>query len=210
MKNDSMLAGHPLNTLLTRWEARSRDALPADAMLVNLHVRELRQALATPGATDREHLFVVGKRDSVEDADRGWELQGVFSDQAKAEAACITATCFVGPVQLDVQFPEATVTWQGAYFPAAIASTPAIDTGDTVRHEPTGEDWLVAFVEDGRLCACGWPCSFVPVTDCTLIEKATNEERAGLIRDMAAMSGADPRKAFAQRVLAADGGGAAQ
>lgn len=50
MTNDSTLAAHSLAALLARWEARSRDALPADAMLVNLHVRELREALSAPGA----------------------------------------------------------------------------------------------------------------------------------------------------------------
>lgn len=32
--------------LLEKWEARSRDALPSDAMLINKHIRELRDALA--------------------------------------------------------------------------------------------------------------------------------------------------------------------
>lgn len=36
----------PVLALLETWEARSRDALPADAMLINKHVRELREALA--------------------------------------------------------------------------------------------------------------------------------------------------------------------
>lgn len=33
-------------TLLATWEARSREALPADAMLINRHIRELREAIA--------------------------------------------------------------------------------------------------------------------------------------------------------------------
>lgn len=36
-----------LAELLNRWEARSRDALPADAMLINKHIRELTEARAT-------------------------------------------------------------------------------------------------------------------------------------------------------------------
>lgn len=40
--------------LLVRWETRALDALPADAMLINKHIRELREALATaPKHTDR-------------------------------------------------------------------------------------------------------------------------------------------------------------
>lgn len=34
-------------TLLATWEARSREALPTDAMLINRHIRELREAIAT-------------------------------------------------------------------------------------------------------------------------------------------------------------------
>jgi hypothetical protein len=32
-----------------------------------------------------------------------------------------------------------------------------IDTGDTVHHGPTGEDWLVAFVDGDKLSPLGWP-----------------------------------------------------
>ena len=35
-----------LQELLEQWEARSKDALPTDAMLINKHIRELRAALA--------------------------------------------------------------------------------------------------------------------------------------------------------------------
>lgn len=89
-------------------------------------------------------------------------------------------------------------------------TTQAIDTGDTVRHTPTGEDWLVAYVANELLCACGWPCTLVPINECTLTEKATQEEKQKLLQQLAAMSGDDPRRAYARRVLAADAGTAAQ
>ena len=38
-----------LQELLKQWEARSKDALPTDAMLINKHIRELRSALAQQG-----------------------------------------------------------------------------------------------------------------------------------------------------------------
>lgn len=38
-----------LQALLEQWEARSKDALPTDAMLINKHIRELRTALAQQG-----------------------------------------------------------------------------------------------------------------------------------------------------------------
>lgn len=38
-----------LQELLKQWEARSKDALPTHAMLINKHIRELRIALAQQG-----------------------------------------------------------------------------------------------------------------------------------------------------------------
>ena len=32
-----------------------------------------------------------------------------------------------------------------------------IDTADHVKHGPSGETWVVAYVEDDRLAWCGWP-----------------------------------------------------
>lgn len=37
-----------LKELIEQWDARSKDALPSDAMLINKHIRELRTALAQP------------------------------------------------------------------------------------------------------------------------------------------------------------------
>lgn len=44
------LMTHETEPLLERWRARSRDALPTDAMLINKHIRELEEALASPVA----------------------------------------------------------------------------------------------------------------------------------------------------------------
>ncbi len=38
----------PLHELLEKWEDRGRSAHPSDAMLINKHARELREALTTP------------------------------------------------------------------------------------------------------------------------------------------------------------------
>ncbi len=76
-------------------------------------------------------------------------------------------------------------------------------TGDHVKHLPTGEEWLVAFVEDGRLCACGWPCSLVPVADCELVKACTDIESNSLLVEMSNMNDcSDPRCTYAKRVLA--------
>lgn len=62
----------------------------------------------------------------------------------------------------------------------------AIDTGDAVVHGPTGETWLVAYVEDGQLAWCGWPEGTADVSDCTLVRKATPEQRVTLLRELGA------------------------
>lgn len=76
-----------------------------------------------------------------------------------------------------------------------------IDTGDSVFHRPSREWWSVAFVEDGELCACGWPLGFVPVSDCLLVTKSSTDEREQLLRSMAEMRGDDPRQRYAARRL---------
>lgn len=77
-----------------------------------------------------------------------------------------------------------------------------IDTGDAVYHGPSGETWLVAYVEGDYLTACGWPETRALLTDCTLVRKATPERRRALLREMADMHGDDSRKRYAIRALA--------
>jgi len=63
-----------------------------------------------------------------------------------------------------------------------------IDTADHVHHAPTGEDWVVAYVEGDRLA---WST-----------KKATAAERRSLLDSMAELA-ADHRGNYARRVLAA-------
>lgn len=76
-----------------------------------------------------------------------------------------------------------------------------IDTGDSVRHAPTGETWIVAYVRGDRIAWCGWPEGEALLSDCMLLEKATPEYRLQLLRDMAAVPGDDVRKRYAVWVL---------
>lgn len=78
----------------------------------------------------------------------------------------------------------------------------SIQTGDTVLHRPTGEEWLVAFEKEGRLYWCGWPEGCADTSDCELVEKGTYDQRQALLKNMAKMSGNDARKRYAQQVLA--------
>lgn len=78
----------------------------------------------------------------------------------------------------------------------------AIDTADHIRHAPSGEDWVVAYVRGDRLVCCGWPESMAALADCTLIKKATPAERDKLLADMADCGGS--RGAYAiERLRAA-------
>jgi hypothetical protein len=83
--------------------------------------------------------------------------------------------------------------------------TEQIDTGDAVRHGPSGEKWLVAYVKGDRLAACGWPFSEVPLADCELVRKESPEGRASLLRAMAASNHSDPRTVYARERLAREG-----
>lgn len=56
-------------------------------------------------------------------ADTGnWDIQGVFSSEAKAVAACRTDAYFVGPLTLDAELPhELQRDWPGSYYPTSQA-----------------------------------------------------------------------------------------
>lgn len=60
-----------------------------------------------------------------------------------------------------------------------------IDTGDYVKHGPTGETWVVACVEGDRIAWCGWPPGWANLSDCTLTHKATHQEREKQLRSLA-------------------------
>ncbi len=82
-------------------------------------------------------------------------------------------------------------------------SAALIDTGDHVLHQPTGETWLVAYVEGDRLAWCGWPPGLAALSDCTLVMKAGTGERDALLCEMAEMNdGSDARCRYARRRLA--------
>ncbi len=64
-------------------------------------------------------VWIVGQ--FLDEAERGvvWELAGVFTDEARAVAACRDCSYFVGPLALDAPLPHETTAWAGAYYPLA-------------------------------------------------------------------------------------------
>lgn len=50
--------------------------------------------------------------------------------------------------------------------------------GDTIRHEPSGEEWVVAAISvcGTMLSPAGWPESIANVADCKLVESCSQDE----------------------------------
>ena len=55
--------------------------------------------------------------------------------------------------------------------------------GDHVRHIPSGEVWVVAWADDKKLCAAGWPEAIVDVDSCVCIKRSTEAEHLSAIFD---------------------------
>ena len=55
-------------------------------------------------------------------------------------------------------------------------------TGDTVLHRPSGEAWLVAYVDGPDLAWFGWPEGFARVDDCELVKACSDEEHEKALR----------------------------
>ena len=73
-----------------------------------------------------------------------------------------------------------------------------IDVGDAVLHL-CGEEWLVGVVEGARLYWCGWPFGgSVPLSECTLVRKATTEQRDKLLRELADGDGGERPRVLAR------------
>ena len=52
----------------------------------------------------------------------------------------------------------------------------SIRTGDTVLHKPSGEKWLVAYVQGEYLAWCGGPEGEAKLADCELGRACTDEQ----------------------------------
>ncbi len=78
--------------------------------------------------------------------------------------------------------------------------TRRIKAGDSVKHGPSGESWLVAAVRGEDLFPAGWPCTRASVADCELIESCTEEKSLEMTERCAAMTGdgSDPRRSIAR------------
>jgi len=63
-------------------------------------------------------------------------------------------------------------------------SRPLLRAADIVRHDPSGEDWVLAVDEEnGRVQPCRWPPTIADAKDCTLSTPATDEQRLVMLAD---------------------------
>lgn len=74
----------------------------------------------------------------------------------------------------------------------------SIDTGDIVKHGPTGETWTVAYVQNGRLAWVGWPEGEAAAADCALVQAASDARRVEVLKMMADSTGDGPRQRYAR------------
>lgn len=58
-------------------------------------------------------------------------------------------------------------------------------TGDHVKHGPTGETWVVGYVDGDRMSWLGWPPGEARTEDCTVVKACTDEEHEQVLRQLA-------------------------
>lgn len=77
--------------------------------------------------------------------------------------------------------------------------------GDVVWCEKAGEEWVLAYGNEDsghdEIAPAGWPLGLVKTADVLLRKAATDEEHLAMLRKCAQMSGSDPRKTVALKVL---------
>lgn len=67
--------------------------------------------------------------------------------------------------------------------------------GDIVHHEPTGEDWVVAYVDGEKLAWCGWPAGEANAADCWLKKSVSDDEHLNWLFEIAKSDGKRARMA---------------
>lgn len=83
--------------------------------------------------------------------------------------------------------------------PLVVGKQRRFRAGDVVKHEPSGEEWLLATDEgNGLVWTQGWPESLEEVDELSLVEAATDDERLKALRVFATHDGPRGRSARVQ------------
>lgn len=61
--------------------------------------------------------------------------------------------------------------------------------GDHVHHKPSGEKWVVAYVDGDYVGWCGWPAGEANVADCELVKACTDEEHRAILEELVKIGG---------------------
>lgn len=92
--------------------------------------------------------------------------------------------------------------YYAAPFDAPLAPHKPFRAGDSVRHAPTGETWLLAADErNGEVVCAGWPESLAKTKDCALVRAADDEMRKKILADVVAGCGDQMRGSWAKQDL---------
>lgn len=82
-------------------------------------------------------------------------------------------------------------------------NTQNIRAGDTVRHVPSGETWLVAAVCAPFVYCAGWPLSIAALHEVEVVARCDDAAHEQMLWDCAAIDGGDPRRSAAWREIEA-------
>lgn len=79
--------------------------------------------------------------------------------------------------------------------------------GDTVKHGPTGETWILAVDQFGNdVSPCGWPETIAKAADCEIVKRASDSERhSQLLRSSKLREPHDIRRREARHQLSIGG-----
>jgi uncharacterized protein YodC (DUF2158 family) len=70
-------------------------------------------------------------------------------------------------------------------------------TGDTVIHKPSGQRWIVAYVDGDYMSWCGWPDGEALASDCEVVKICSNAEHVALLEEISrAKSGRRSQRAI--------------
>lgn len=58
-----------------------------------------------------------------------------------------------------------------------------IETGDYIKHKPSGEGYRVAFIKDDTVTVMGWKQPRLKLSDCELVAKSREGENLRVIRN---------------------------
>ena len=105
-------------------------------------------------------------------------------------------------LQTDIAVTESVEKPKAERAPVARLVICRFRAGDTVRHKPTGAEWVLAVDQHGdHVSWSGWPEGMARAADCELVKRASDKERHAKLLSWANQTGNDHRIWHAKRIL---------